>query len=114
MRTVLLTSLWYCLCLFSFPAYAFGFSAEEVMESVIENIKGPPGMTVVSKGTMRFARRNLHIRTARYWRNDTEGFQIDVLSAMEDQEVPGAGPQTDKKYRVVRTGVEIATLTFLL
>ncbi len=92
---------------------AFALTTDEVMEKAVNNIRGPAGKMVLAEGRMQFSRRNLHIRTARYYRNGTEGFQIDVLSPVEDQEVPGAGPQTNKKYRVVRNAMDIATLTYL-
>lgn len=95
------------------PSQVLGLTVEEVMDRVVDNIKGPAGMTVVAEGAMRFSRRNLQVRTARYCSNGTEGFQMDVLSPMEDQEVPGATPQTNKKYRVVRAGMGISTLTYL-
>jgi len=101
------------LCLLFVPAQAFGLSAEEMMEKAIENIKGPSGMMLVSEGHMRFSWRNLRIRIARCFSNGTEGFQIDILSPVEDQEVPGASPQTNKKYRVVRKGTRISTLAYL-
>lgn len=92
---------------------AFGLTTDEVIEKVVRNIQGPAGKMVVAEGRMKFARRDLDIRTARYYQDGIEGFQIDVLSPVEDQEVPDAMPQTDKKYRVVRKAAEISTLTYL-
>lgn len=96
-----------------FPTMALALTAEEVITKAAENLQGPKGKTVLAEGKMRFAQRNLDVRIARYCQDGTEGFQIDILSQMEDQEVPGAGPQTNKKYRVVRNGVDISTLTYL-
>ncbi len=88
-------------------------TAEEVITKAAENLQGPKGKTILAEGKMRFAQRNLDVRIARYCHDGTEGFQIDILSPMEDQGVPDATPQTNKKYRVVRTGAEISTLTYL-
>ena len=93
--------------------HACGQTADEIMQNAIANIHGPVGKMVVSEGKMVFSRRNLDIRTARYHADGTEGFQIDILSAVEDQEVPGSTPQPNKKYRVIRKGRKISTLTYL-
>ena len=97
----------------AFVAPAFAVTAQEVMDKAVANIVGPPDRMVMSEGKMVFSRRNLDVRTARYYHDGTEGFQIDVLSPLEDQEVPGSIPQTDKKYRVVRRGRKISTLAYL-
>ena len=94
-------------------SHAVGQTADAIMQNAIANIHGPAGKMVVSEGKMVFSRRNLDIRTARYHKDGTEGFQIDVLSPVEDQEVPGSTPQTNKKYRVIRKGKKISTLTYL-
>ncbi len=93
--------------------HACGQTADEIMQNAIANIHGPVGKMVVSEGKMVFSRRNLDIRTVRYHADGTEGFQIDILSAVEDQEVPGSTPQPNKKYRVIRKGRKISTLTYL-
>ena len=97
----------------AFVAPAFAVTAQEIIDKTIANLIGPPGRMVVSTGNMKFARRDLDIRTARYYRAGTEGFQMDIHSMMEDQEVAGSSPQTGKKYRVVRTAQTISTLTYL-
>ena len=96
-----------------FPMTTLAFTAEEVITKAAENLQGPKGKTILAEGKMRFAQRNLDVRIARYCHDGTEGFQIDILSPMEDQGVPDSTPQTNKKYRVVRTGAEISTLTYL-
>ncbi|MBI3801977.1 MAG: hypothetical protein HY268_34040 [Deltaproteobacteria bacterium] len=108
---VSLCVLSFLLLLFPFPTFAL--TAEEVIQKAATNLEGPVGTTIVADGKMQFSRRNLDIRVARYWHDGTEGFQIDILSPMEDKEVPDATPQTNKKYRVVRKAMDISTLTYL-
>lgn len=82
------------------------------MQKVVENLKGPPEATVVGEGRMIFSGRNLHIRIARYCPDGKEGFQVDFLSMVEDQET-GGNPMGDKKYRVVGEEGNISALTYL-
>lgn len=95
------------------PMRAVALTAAEVIHKAAANLEGPVGTTILAEGKMQFSRKNLDVRIARYWRNGMEGFQIDILSPMEDKEVPDATPQTNKKYRVVRKEMEISTLTYL-
>lgn len=101
------------LCFLFFPVWALALTAGEVIKKAAENLEGPVGSTVMAEGKMQFSGRNLDVRIARYWHDGTEGFHIDTLSPMEDKEVPDATPQTNKKYRVVRKEMDIATLTYL-
>lgn len=95
------------------PMTVVALTAAEVIHKAAANLEGPVGTTILAEGKMQFSRKNLDVRIARYWHDGTEGFQIDILSPMEDKEVPDATPQTNKKYRVVRKEMDISTLTYL-
>lgn len=82
------------------------------MGKVIENLKGPPGSSVVGEGNMIFSHRDLRIRVARYCPNGREGFQVDFLGMVEDTET-GGSPMGDKKYRVIRENGNVSALTYL-
>jgi len=82
------------------------------MKRVIENLKGPPDSTVVGAGRMLYSRKKPSIRVGRYCSGEKEGFQVDFLSMVEDQET-GGSPMVGKQYRVVREGIEVSALTYL-
>lgn len=105
-------------CLLTFvlllsPIRASALTATAVIQKAAANLERPIGTTIMAKGKMRFPGRNLDVRIARYWCDGTEGFQIDILSSMEDKEIPDAGSQTNKKYQAVRKEMDISTLTYL-
>lgn len=92
------------------PAFADQMTGQQLMEAVVENLRGPHGTMMVGIGKIVSPHMHSDVTLGRSVDGTEEGVHIDVLSAVNEVGTGGRGGQ---KYRVIRRENEVSSLTYL-
>lgn len=74
-------------------------TAQEIMDKVIKNLKGPDSQALVGHGYLSYSRKRLELNLVHGVSNGAESMHVDFLSPTDEMD---GTTRVGKKYRVIR------------